>query len=66
MELGWLAAEARAAVGPIIEQSAWTGLEAFDPLIALGERLLNAFGLYTRPEEGGLHIAVPLTGREDF
>ena len=66
MELGWLVAATRLAVAPIMEQPAWTGLEAFDPLIALGERLLNTFGLYTRLEQGGLYIDVPLAGREEF
>lgn len=66
MELGWLVAETRAAVRPIMEQPAWTGLEAFDPLIAVGERLLNSFGLFTRLEKGSLYIDVPLNGMRDF
>ena len=62
MELGWLVPETRNAVLPIMEQPAWSGLEAFDPLIAVGERLLNAFGISTRLEQELLYVDVPLTG----
>ena len=66
MELGWLVPETRRALLPIMEQSAWSGLETFDPLIEVGERLLNAFGIFTRLEQGMLYIDVPLTGWKDL
>ena len=66
MELGWLIAETRAALLLIMEQPAWNGLEVFDPLIQLGERLLNAFGIFTRLDRGRLYIDVPTAGRERF
>ena len=66
MELGWLVPETRKALRPIMEQSAWSGLEAFDPLIEVGERLLNAFGIFTRLEHGMLYVDVPLTGWGDL
>ena len=66
MELGWLVAETRKALLPIVEQSAWSGLEVFDPLIEVGERLLNAFGIFTRLELGMLYVDVPLTGWKDL
>jgi hypothetical protein len=66
MELGWLVAETREAVRPIMEQPAWTGLEAFDPLVELGERLLNRFGLFTSLRDGGLYVDVPLARPDDF
>ena len=66
MELGWLVPETRNALRPIMEQSAWSGLEAFDPLIEVGERLLNAFGIFTRLEQGMLYVDLPLTGWEDL
>ena len=66
MELGWLVPETRKALRPIVEQSVWSGLEVFDPLIAVGERLLNAFGIFTRIEKGMLYIDVPLSVPNDF
>lgn len=66
MELGWLVPETRNALRPIMEQSAWSGLEAFDPLIEVGERLLNAFGIFTRLEQGMLYVDVPLSGWKDL
>lgn len=66
MELGWLVAETRDALLPIMDQTAWSGLEVFDPLIAVGERLLNAFGIFTRLEQGMLYVDVPMTGWKDF
>ena len=66
MELGWLVEETRSAVHPIFEQPAWTDLEVFDPLIAVGERLLNSFGIWTRLEDSQLYVDVPLTGLADF
>ena len=66
MELGWLVPATRNAVRPIMEQSAWSGLEAFDPLIDVGERLLNAFGIFTRLEQGMLYVDVPLKGPKEF
>lgn len=66
MELGWLIDETRDAVRPIMEQAAWTGLDAFEPLIELGERLLNRFGLFTRLENEMLYVDVPLNSMRDF
>ena len=66
MELGWLVHETRSALGPLINQTAWIGLDAFDPLIGVAERLLNAFGVFTRLESGTFYVDVPLTGWHDF
>lgn len=66
MESGWLLPTCRTALRPILEQTRWTGLEVFDPLIAVGERLLNAFGIYTRLERSVLYVDIPLTRWHDF
>lgn len=66
MTLGWLISETRAAILPIIEQPAWTGLDVFDPLISVGERLLNVFGICTRLEQEMLYVDVPAAGWEDL
>jgi len=66
MELGWLIPETRSALRPLINQTAWTGLEVFDPLIDVAERLLNAFGVFTRLEGDAFYVDVPLTGWHDF
>jgi hypothetical protein len=63
MELGWLVGATREAIRPILDQPQWTGLEVFDALIEVGERLLNRFGLWTRLENGMLYVDVPLQGR---
>lgn len=60
MELGWLVGATRDAIRPVLEQPQWTGLEVFDPLIEVGERLLKHFGLWTRLEQGMLYVEVPL------
>ena len=66
MELGWLVPDTRNALRSIMEQGAWSGLEVFDPLIEVGERLLNAFGIFTRLEQGMLHINIPLPAGKGF
>lgn len=66
MELGWLVPETRSALQPILTQEAWTGLEVFDPLIEAAERLLNAFGVFTRLEGDAFYFDIPLTGWHDF
>ena len=66
LELGWLVDATRAAVLPIFDQPEWTGLDVFDPLIDVGERLLNAFGLRTRLDDETLYVEVPLTGWKDL
>lgn len=66
MELGWLVPATRAAIQPVIKQSAWTGLEVFDALIDVAERLLNAFGVFTRLEGDAFYVDIPLTGWHDF
>jgi hypothetical protein len=66
MDLGWLVPETRSALQPIMTQEAWTGLEVFDALTDVAERLLNAFGVYTRLEGEAFYVDVPLTGWHDF
>jgi hypothetical protein len=66
MELGWLVSETKGALLPIMEQPAWSGLGVFDPLIEVGERLLNAFGIFTRLEQGMLYVDVPLSDLKDL
>lgn len=66
MELGWLVPETRSALVPLISQSEWTGLEVFDSLIDVAERLLNTFGVFTRLEGDVFYVDIPLTGWHDF
>jgi hypothetical protein len=66
MELGWLVPQGRAALKPIINQAEWTDLHVFDPLIDVAERLLNAFGVYTRLEGNSFYVDVPHTGWHAF
>ncbi|MFN3725444.1 MAG: hypothetical protein ACK4SZ_03985 [Allosphingosinicella sp.] len=66
MELGWLVSETRSALRPLALQAQWTGLEVFDPLIGVAERLLNTFGVFTRLENDVLYVDIPLTGWNDF
>ena len=66
MEMGWLVEETRTAVLPIVQQPAWTGLDIFDALIEVGERLLNSFGIHTNLRDGTLYVDVPLTRWRDF
>ncbi len=64
LDLGWLIEQTRKAVLPIYDLEAWTGLEVFDPLIDVGERLLNVFGIWTKLENDALYVHVPLFGGE--
>lgn len=66
MELGWLVPETRAALQPVMTQTAWAGLEVFDPLIDVAERLLNAFGVFTRLKDNAFYVDVPLARWQDF
>lgn len=66
MELGWLVPATRSAIQPVMTQEAWSGLEVFDQLIEVAERLLNFFGVFTRLQDGAFYVDIPLTGWRDF
>jgi len=66
MSLGWLIGDTREAMQPIMEQESWTGLEVLDPLLDVGDRLLQEFGLFLSERDGELYIDIPFRGLIDL
>lgn len=56
---GWVVGDARRALQPFFRVEAFTGMAMFDDLVALCERLLNQYGIFTSPTGNGLFIDVP-------
>jgi hypothetical protein len=63
---GWLLEACRPAVLPFLNLAAWEGQEIYDALIAVAERLLNQYGMYTSPSGTGIHVNMPYTGLHDL
>lgn len=59
-EFGWTLEAARAAILPIHEQDAWTGLEIFDPLIEVAVQLLSRFDVALFEQSSGYWVDVPV------
>jgi hypothetical protein len=63
---GWLIDACREAVQPFFNLKEWKNMEVYDPLIAALEKLLNQYGMYTRPEGQSIYIDMPYTGFHDL
>lgn len=53
---GWLIDACRPAVQPFFLIQAWTGMEIYDPLLAVLEEFLSRHGMYTRSLEGRMYM----------
>ncbi|MEY9097983.1 hypothetical protein ABIA24_000892 [Sinorhizobium fredii] len=63
---GWLLADCRKAVQPFFEMENWSGMEVFDPLIEVAEKLLNQYGMFTSASGDGIYVDMPYTGLHDL
>ncbi|GJD82318.1 hypothetical protein [Methylobacterium haplocladii] len=59
---GWLIEVCREGVQPYMKLKAWEDLSVYDPLIAILEKLLNGYGMFTRINGDGMYVDMPLTG----
>ncbi|WP_155257584.1 hypothetical protein [Rhizobium leguminosarum] len=66
MSKGWLIDASREAVQPLFNLTEWTNVDVYDPLIAVAERLLNEYRMFTSVREDGLYIDMPYTGIHDL
>lgn len=64
--LGWMIDACRGAVRPFFELEEWTGVEIYDALVEVLERLLNQNGMYTRPHGDSIYVDMPYTGFHDL
>lgn len=56
---GWMLDAYREAVQPFFNLEKWSGLEIYDPLIAVLEKILNQNGMYTRAYGDSIYIDMP-------
>ncbi|WP_246827494.1 hypothetical protein [Rhizobium croatiense] len=66
MSKGWLIDASREAVQPLFNLTEWTNMDVYDPLIAVAERLLNEYRMFTSLREDDLYIDMPYTGIHDL